>query len=162
MSDYTVRVNGLFPEVIKESKKVGIGLMKQVREGSHIPYEGLTQERLREVITEVFAERPLPTIIGGARAQEILDQAFRDQLITGESSFTVALNEEEEPTVSRYVVGIDPYDSDGTVTLGYINNPEATDSQEERRRLVIQTLQRQLQTGQISTMDYLDLISQQE
>ena len=135
MSDYTVRVNGLFPEVIKESKKVGKGLMEQIREGNQL---------------------------GGARVQEILDQAFRDQLITGESSFTVALNEEEEPTVSRYVVGIDPYDSDDTVTLGYINNLEATDSQEERRRLVTQTLQRHLQTGEISTMDYLDLISQQE
>lgn len=47
MSDYTVKVNGLFPEVIEESKKVGKGLMEQVREGSHIPYEGLTQETLQ-------------------------------------------------------------------------------------------------------------------
>jgi hypothetical protein len=164
---YIVKVNGLFNIPEKKSKPLGKGLMEQITEGNHIPYESLTTERLGQIVRDVFTERPLPTIVGGTAAHEMFNQAFRDQLITGESSFRINLDSEGFPIVTTgttLIGGVDPYDSDGTVTISYMDAPERDNgtSTVDRRRLVINTLQRQLQQGEISAMEYLDLISQQE
>jgi hypothetical protein len=47
-------------------------------------------------------------------------------------------------------------------SLGITRTAYQVTGSEDRRRLVLNTLQRQLQQGEISVMDYLDLISQQE
>lgn len=59
MSKIIVIANGLWgtPETVR-----GVGLMEQLEEMQNTqPYEGLTRERLEEVIRGVFNERPQRT-----------------------------------------------------------------------------------------------------
>jgi len=220
---YTVTTNGLFGITTKASvtnKITGPGLMEQVREGNHIPYENLTLGRLEEVVNEVFApERRMIFHTGPAgmvQFERAMQDSFRDQLITGSSTIgvntdTLASTTTFSTSNGTYIAGIDPYDSDGTVTIGYIDAPivdnrtrsiqnsivqgtnlmermvpyqrhydivrsrldqlvgeerdrqhETSDSLEVIKRRLLDEAQRQLQRGEISAMDYLDLISRQQ
>lgn len=173
---YIVRVNGLFNIPDKSSKKVGKGLMEQIRDGEPHQYDELTAERLRQVIEEVFSEvgetprtsgiTLMGTSEGLANFQQQLDQSFRDQLITNTSSITSSIVQSAS-LMDRTVPYQNMYNIAQTRIGSLIGEErdrqhEVSPSQEGRRRLVLNTLQRQLQQGEISMMDYLDLISQQE
>lgn len=183
---YIVRINGLFNLPDKPSKKVGKGLMEQIRKEEPQPYEGLTSERLRQVIEEVFSEvRETQGILAGATGTQLLDQAFQEEvsredwtlgrtgtvtntsiverLGVAQGAYNLAWLRADQALqdsnirrqldqgfrdqlitgTSTYRIGIDPIDdiadSDAMITTRVIQTP--------------------LRTPGMSDMDYLDLIS---
>ena len=120
--------------------------------------------------TDLF-EKPFYTVhvngLFGLTTKASVTKKFTDQLITGESSFRAGIdpiNEDSEPIVTR-VTGDSIVERMRPMQDEYNRNMLAvtiSSVEESRRRLVLNTLQRQLQTGQIDHITYLDLISQQE
>jgi len=199
---YTVRVNGLFPEVKKpDSHKVGESRsfnedistwdVSSITEMSNMFTRAQDTPEDRRMVLHTGSA-------GMAQFEQAMRDSFRDQLMTGSSHVHVSLDSEGIPTISAG--GEDIANSDSVVTtsiiddirpyqhyynviqsrldtligeerdrqheprnsLGIVRTAYQATGSEDRRRLVLNTLQRQLQQGEISVMDYLDLISQQE
>jgi len=197
MSDigYTVRVNGLFPEV-KEPD-----LYRKKKSSTTNTASGLSR-RIMGYTVQAEMEQ----------FEQAMRDSFRDQLITGSSGVYVDLDPDGRVSISstgNVAVGQSSLTSNTTGTyntsvgagtslideivpyqtyynvvqsrldtlieeerdtqhepttnaLGIVRTAYQVTGSEDRRRLVLNTLQRQLQQGEISVMDYLDLISQQE
>jgi hypothetical protein len=140
---YTVHVNGLFGLTTKAS------VTKKFTDRSN------TAEGLSRRIMGYTGQA------GMEQFEQAMRDSFRDQLMTGSSSVYVGLNSDGTTIIQStgsVAVGQSPL---GTTTTNTYSTSVGSGS-EDRRRLVLNTLQRQLQQGEISVMDYLDLISQQE
>lgn len=164
-----------------KAKKVSKGLLEQIEDSNVQQYEGLTLERLEEVVNSVFSEREervtatnivermipyqqqydlirqrVDQLVGETRSDlhQQFEQGFRDQLITGES---------------RYIIGMDPINttegeilnvtSTTTSPSGEVFRITSTGETITNRQRQQQALLTQLNTGQISAITYLDLIS---
>lgn len=141
-----------------KAKKVGKGLLEQIEE-LH-PHRDINVGEIEDTLLEIFdrEERPersfrmITGSAGMAQFNRALEQGFRDQLITGES---------------RYIIGVDTADvsSESLPTITTINphtevlRITSTGETITNRQRQQQALLTQLNTGQISAITYLDLIS---